>query len=83
MPHDRNAVMNLRPKASNVIGGTELVAKQSAVNKQGELRIRAIEGVEPGSTDHTAQSLSRMEKHRHERSDHYQHANQDVQLRSS
>lgn len=37
--------MNLRPKASNVIGGTELVAKQSAVNKQGELRIRAIEGV--------------------------------------
>jgi dTDP-4-dehydrorhamnose 3,5-epimerase len=45
MPHDRNAVMNLRPKASNVIGGTELVAKQSAVNKQGELRIRAIEGV--------------------------------------
>jgi len=41
--------MNSRPdlvaKVPNVIGGDELVAKQSAVNEQGKLRIAPIEGV--------------------------------------
>jgi len=41
--------MNSRPdfvaKVPNVIGGGELVAKQSAVNEQGKLRAQPIEGV--------------------------------------
>ena len=41
--------MNSRPdfvaKVPNVIGGDELVAKQSAVNEQGKLRAAPIEGV--------------------------------------
>jgi hypothetical protein len=41
--------MNLRPdsvpKIPDVVGGSELVAKQSAVNEQGKLRAHPIEGV--------------------------------------
>ena len=41
--------MNLRPdlvpKIPDVVGGNELIAKQSAVNEQGKLRAHAIDGV--------------------------------------